>query len=348
MTNDATLDTTTPAGIGNVACMAVLHFRHHDGSNQLGDLAPGAYSDYTGYTPVNTPDVVRDPNRWQPLRLPDGRGGFATQTFVGAHWYMVEPFALASGSQLRSTTGPATYPSDRYRAQAQDILDLAAELTDREKAMAEYWADGPRSETPPGHWNLFAQFVSRRDRHTVDQDAKMFFALNNALHDAAIVAWDNKRHYDSVRPTTAIRFLFKGRPVRAWAGPYLGTQIIDGGDWKPYQPENFPTPPFPDYSSGHSTYSAAAAEILRLFTGSDRFGYSVTIPAGSSKVEPGAVPSRDITLTFATFTQAGDQAGKSRRIGGIHFTQADLDGRTQGRRLAAQVWTKTQGYIAGR
>jgi hypothetical protein len=72
--NDTSTDTSTPSGIGNVACAAVLAFRHHDGSNQLGDLNPGAYSDYTGYTPVNTPDVINDPNRWQPLRVSDGKG----------------------------------------------------------------------------------------------------------------------------------------------------------------------------------------------------------------------------------------------------------------------------------
>jgi hypothetical protein len=74
--SDTSTDTSTPAGIGNVAAAAVLAFRHHDGSNQLGDLHPGAYSDYTGYVPVNDPDHIFNPNRWQPLRASDGHGGF--------------------------------------------------------------------------------------------------------------------------------------------------------------------------------------------------------------------------------------------------------------------------------
>ena len=162
--------------------------------------------------------------------------------------------------------------------------------------IAEYWADGPRSELPPGHWNLFAQFVvaprpPRDHEHGLERDVKLFFALTNAVSDAGCCAWDNKRAFDSVRPITAIRTLF-ARPGRSAPGPapYQGTKLIDGAAWFPYQPTTFPTPPFPEYSSGHSNFSAAGAEILKLFTGSDRFGGSVTLPAGSSRVEPGRGP----------------------------------------------------------
>src|SRR6266540_4010785 len=207
---------------------------------------------------------------------------------TGVEW----PFALASYSQLRSPTGPARFGSQQYAAQAEAVVALSAALTDKQKVIAEYWADGPRSELPPGHWDLFAQFVARRDRHGarqhgVDLDVKLFFALTNAVSDAGCCAWDNKRTFDSVRPITAIRTLFRGQAVRAWAGPYQGTKTIDGAAWFPYQPTSFPTPPFPEYSSGHSNFSAAGAEILRLFSGSDRCGASAVIPAGSSRIEPG-------------------------------------------------------------
>ncbi len=161
--------------------------------------------------------------------------------------------------------------------------------------IAEYWSDSPNSEQPPGHWALFAQFVSQRDHHTLDEDVKMFFALSNAIFDAGIAAWDTKRAYDSVRPITAISLLYKGKTIRAWGGPGKGTIEINGSYWLPYQPATFPTPPFPDYVSGHSTYSAAAARILQLWTGSDRFGDSVTVPAGSSKIEPGITPAHPVT-----------------------------------------------------
>ena len=355
--NDSTTDATTPAGIGNIAARAVLEFRHLDGANQL-----ASYADYTRYTAQNAPmdlrmpfdpSLVRDPNRWQPLRYVDGTGTLVTQPFAGAQWQRVTPFALSSAAQLRPAIGPATYGSDLYQSQANDLLQLSAGLTDDQKMIAEYWADGPHSELPPGHWNLFAQFVSRIDHHNdrgdgLDADVKLFFALTNAVFDAGICCWDNKRAFDSVRPITALRYLFRGQPVRAWGGPYRGTQVIRGEDWFPYQGATFPTPPFPEYSSGHSTFSAAGAEILRLFTGSDRFESSATFTAGSSRIEPGFTPSHDVTLSWPTFKAAADQAGISRRYGGIHFEHADLDGRAAGRLVAQQAWAKASGYFNGR
>ena len=344
---DASIDTSTPAGIGHVAAGAVIAFRHHDGANQLGDLHPGAYSDYTGYVPVNDPDHINDPNRWQPLRFSDGPGGFVTPGYIAPHWGRVVPFALTSGSQFRPVEPPNMSPLGGYRVQAEQILHYSARLSDREKVIAEYWADGPNSELPPGHWMLLGQFVSGRDGHTLDQDVKMFFALANAVFDAGIVAWDCKRAYDYVRPVTAVHFLFAGKKVRAWAGPYRGTRVIDGADWEPFQPVTFITPPFPEFISGHSTFSAAGAEILKSFTGSDAFAASATVRAGSSKVEPGATPATDVTLSWATFSEAADEAAISRRYGGIHFVQGDLQGRSRGRLVGARVWTKALTYFDG-
>jgi hypothetical protein len=328
---------------------------------ELGDEPGGTpglpYSDYTGYTPANEPmdirlpfdpTTVHDPNAWQRLRYVDASGNVVTPGFVGAQWQRVTTFALSPGT-LRSPTGPAKYGSADYLDQAQALLDLSAGLTDEQKMIAEYWADGPHSELPPGHWNLFAQFVSRRDHHGVqahglERDVKLFFALTNAVADAGCCAWDNKRAFNSVRPITAIRTLFRGQMVRAWAGPYQGTKLVDGAAWFPYQPTTFPTPPFPEYSSGHSNFSAAGAEILKRFTHNDRFGASVTLPAGSSRTEPGAVPSSDVTLSWSTFSDAANEAGISRRYGGIHFEQGDLDGRATGRLAARSAWKRAQHY----
>lgn len=362
---DLSTDISTPTGIGNVAAQAVLDFRHHDGANQLGDEPGGLpgvpYSDYTGYGPANDPMDVRepfaattvhDPNSWQPLRYVDASGKLVTQAFVGAQWQHVTAFALTPSSRLRSSTGPARYGSAEYLAQARALLELSAGLTDQRKMIAEYWADGPQSVQPPGHWNEIAQFVSRRDDHGTDlhglkRDVKLFFALTNALFDASCCAWDNKRAFNSVRPITAIRYLFRGQRVRAWAGPYQGTKMIEGASWFPYQPMSFLTPPFPEYSSGHSTFSAAGAEILKRFTGSDRFGGSATLPGGSSNLEPGAVPAADLTLHWTTFSDAAAQAGISRRYGGIHFEQGDLDGRAAGRIAARLTWQKARAYWEG-
>src|SRR4051812_22367781 len=91
---DTSTDPARPSGVGNLAAQAVLEFRHHDGSNQMGDLHASAYSDYSGYTPVNTPDLILDPDRWQPLRVSDGHGGFVSQQYIAPFWGQVAPFAL--------------------------------------------------------------------------------------------------------------------------------------------------------------------------------------------------------------------------------------------------------------
>jgi hypothetical protein len=210
---------------------------------------------------------------------------------------------------------------------------------------AEYFADGPSSEFPPGHWAIFAQFVSRRDGHSLDDDVKIFFALGNALLDAGICAWDAKLFYDSERPVTAIHFLYAGQMIQAWNGQ--GTGTIRGEDWRPYQLASVVTPPFPEYFSGHSVFSAAGAEVLKSFIGSDTLGCSATIKKGTSVGEPGLVPTTDVTLTFPTFSDAANAAGMSRRYGGIHFAQGDLTGRSLGRVIGALVWTKARTYFDG-
>jgi hypothetical protein len=343
---DMTTDPATARGVGNAAAAAVLEFRHHDGSNQLGDLAPGAYSDYTSYRAVNTPFTVNDPNHWQPLAIVVGNS-VQTQSYTTPQWGLVTPFALPSGSALRPVNGPPQYPDPEYKVQADEVLNYSANLTDRQKVQAEYWADGPTSEFPPGHWALFAQYVSRRDGHSLDDDVKMFFALGNALLDASICAWDAKRAFDYVRPVTAIRFLYRGQTVQGWGGPGAGTVSMLGENWRPYQVPTVVTPPFPEFCSGHSIFSAAGAQILATFTGSDSFGYSVTLAAGSSAGEPGIVPAQPVTFSWPTFSAAADDAGMSRRYGGIHFRSGDLTARAAGRIVGAIVWQKAKSYIDG-
>jgi len=122
----------TPEGVGNVAAKAVINFRHNDGANQLGNLHPGAYSDYTGYAPVNTPSAINDPNHWQPLNV-NGK----SQAFITPHWGNVKPYALRSSSQYESITpAPADYftEPERYEIQAQQVLEYSAHLTDEKKS----------------------------------------------------------------------------------------------------------------------------------------------------------------------------------------------------------------------
>jgi hypothetical protein len=350
-------DTTAPATVGFTAAQAVLDYRHVDGSNQA-----NGYADTSGYSPVNSWDQVREADHWQPLCVPLPAPGTtdcpAPQKFVTPHWRDVTPFALTSADQFRPDHGPAVTvlkgkPSDAFRKEVDQQLTFSAGLTDLQKVIAQYWEDPPGSETPPGHWNLFAQWVSRRDHHNLDTDAKVFMALNNALLDAGITAWDAKRQWNSVRPITAVRWLKRGQLIQAWGGPYQGTKTIRGEDWQPYQRANFVTPAFPEYLSGHSTFSAAAALLLKAATGSDTFGMSVTIAAGSSTVEPRTatqpgVPAAPVTLSWKSFTAAADQAGISREYGGIHFNDGDFEARQAGEDVGLLVWSKAKGYFNGK
>jgi hypothetical protein len=338
-----TPNTTTPSGIGNFVAINLLEFRHHDGSNQLGDEpgtpVPGTrYSDYTGYAPVNTSTTLNDPNRWQPLNV-----GGVDQKFVTPQWGFTIPFALTVGSEFRPEP-PFFYPSKKYTKQAQQDINFSANLNDVTKSVASYWADGPGTVTPPGHWNLFAQFISERDHHTLDADVKMFFILNNALMDASISAWECKRFYDYIRPISAIHFLYNNEKIMAWAGPGLYSRAILGQNFVTYIS---PTPAFPEYVSGHSTFSSAAAIVLKLFTGSSHFGDFALIPAGSSPVEPGITPSVDVILSWETFQDAADEAGVSRRYGGIHFELGDLNGRKLGKKVGKTVFQKAVFFING-
>jgi hypothetical protein len=329
---NASHDMATPAGIGLGAASAVLEYRHHDGANQLGDLHPGAYSDYTGYTPVNGVDVIRDPDLWQPLC--EGRnGGSVPQTFYMPQWGLVKPFGFDSVVELRPKTAPKTLESDPdgYISQARDIVDLANNLTERQKVGAEFWESSQGKGTNVILWNQFAQFVSHRDHHQLDDDVRLFFTLDNVMFDASIAAWDAKRHWESERPQTAIRVLAERNPK------------LFQKNWQPY----LSTPPFPDFVSSHSVLSAAAAEVLKRFTSSDEFGGSYKRPAGVSGIEGKSGPAHEVVLTWATFTDAADESGMSRRYGGIHFKDADIEGRLLGRRVAAISWNKVQEYISG-
>jgi hypothetical protein len=339
--DDASTDPASPTGVGNQAAAAVLAFRATDGSNQA-----NGYADTIGYVPVNTPDQVNDPFHWQPLRHPDANGNLVVQKYLTPHWGNVTPFALTSHNQFLPP-GPTQRTLLQLDEEVTDTLLMSATLTDLTKTRAEYWADGPHSETPPGHWLLFAGAVCRARGYSLDQAAKLTFALANAELDASIVAWNAKLRWDYVRPITAVRHRMKGKLVLAWAGPYKGTRLIRGETWAPYQAVTFPTPPFPEYTSGHSTFSGAGAKVLQRFTGSDLFGARVTVRPGTSFVEPGATPLLPTILTWPTFSAARDEAGMSRRYGGIHFPDADLHGRESGTSVGQQAWNKAQTYFNG-
>jgi hypothetical protein len=225
---------------------------------------------------------------------------------------------------------------------------------------SEYWSDGPGSEFPPGHWAVIAQALSRKNRHSIDTDARMFFVLGHAVLDASISAWSAKFNpqWDFWRPISAIRHHYQGRMINSWKGPYKGYGLVPAEQWLPYQRLNVVTPAFPEYTSGHSTFSGAARIAIIAFTGTDNFRAQVTIPAGSSTIEPRTVtntgtvtnpgtPATNVTLSWKNLLDASDQAGMSRRYGGIHFYSGDMHGRANGASVGYWVYDKATTYFNG-
>lgn len=355
---DGTGDPASPAGVGALAARSVIVHAHADGSNQLGLLTASgiAYADYSGYQAMNPPLVLVEPTPrsaipypglWQPVTFRDPAGVLRTPGYLAPFWGQVRPFALRSGSQFRPPP-PAALGSTAFTEQVRIVLESQAALTETHKVMADYWAGGAGGELPSSYWSDFAQFVSRRDNHSEAQDIKLLFALSNALFDAGIAAWDAKRAFNSARPITMIRYLFNGRTVRSYGpqGPEGGLRVVAGEAWMPFYPVTAPAPSHPDYVSGHSSYSMAAAEVLRLFTGSPTFGHSVTVKAGTLSFEPG-LPARDVTLAWNTFSAAAVEAGNSRIYAGIHTPQADVAGRRLGEQVAAAVFARAKACWEG-
>jgi hypothetical protein len=353
-------DTATPAGVGNAAAAAVIAYRHADGSNQL-----GGYADTTGYTAKNSWNAVNDKWSWQPMCVLTAAGiaagatpfptdcsapNYSIQKPLTPQWQHITSFGPEAATGYPPQFALPGPNADGTHTQATKDIDQeladSSNLSDTQKMMAEYWADGPNTEFPPGHMALFAAAFSRMKGDTADQDVKLFFALGNALFDASIFSWTAKFQYDSQRPTTGIRERYRDKLITSWLGPNKGYGKVPGQYWLPYQQLNVVTPAFPEYVSGHSTFSAAGRAVINKFFGTDNFNAKVTIKAGSSKFEKN-LPAKDVVLSWKTLDAMADQAGMSRRYGGIHFESGDLQGRTLGALTGVNVWTTAQTYFAG-
>lgn len=338
-------DPTTPEGIGNLAASTVIEKRFSDGSNEKGLLANRApYCDHTGYEPTNSADDLKDISKWQPKYFSDGKGGRFAPACLTPHWGGVMPIALLTPDQFRPGPPPAI-DSEKLREEVKEVVNAQATLTNEDKALVEFMRDGPKSVQQAGHWFIFAQNVSVRDNHTLDEDVKLYFLVEVAAMDAFIAAWDAKMYYDYARPYTLVHNYYKDEMIRGWAGPDKGMITMKGSEWRPYSPDTFLCPPFPSYVSGHSCVSGACAEVLRLFTGSDAFGESV-------KVVPGLVTEPDhagdtVTLHFTTFTETANLAGKSRVLGGYHIQSDNTEGLKLGRNVATMVWKKYLKHVEG-
>lgn len=302
-------------------------------------------------------------------------------------------------------TGYATNP-----ATGQPYTPQMVPRGDYGRVLAEFWADGPNSETPPGHWYTIANYVADHPMlvkriggegpivDDLEWDVKVYLALGGTLHDVAIACWGTKGWYDYIRPVSAIRWLaergqssdpnaasYNPRGIRlvpdwielvtpattaaggkhehlagsegeiaiyAWRGPdYINDPNTDtahagwilAANWWPYQRPTFVSPPFPGYTSGHSTFSRSAALVMGFLTGSEFFpGGLGTFHCPQNQYlvfEEG--PSVDMSLQWARYLDASDQCSLSRIWGGIHPPQDDIPGRRMGNIIGPQAFNKS-------
>jgi membrane-associated phospholipid phosphatase len=277
--------------LGRFVADRVLEWRRRDGSDNPGRYEPRRGLGFWLPTP---------PDFQAPL-LPE--------------WGFVEPFAMRQGTPVRPP-GPAPLSSPEYARAFNEVKALGGRQssvrTDDQTQIAQFWADNLGTSTPPGHWNQIAQDVARQRGTTLAENARLFALLNVSLADAGIICWVIKFTYDYWRPITGIREAdADGNPATA-----------PDPDWMPL----LDTPPFPSYTSGHSTFSSAGAAALASFFSSDAIAFTST-----SEGLPG------VRRSYSSFWAAAEEAGMSRIYGGIHWQFDNTDGLAMGRALGAYV-----------
>jgi hypothetical protein len=278
---------TDGLNLGQSAGNAIIALRANDGWNKFID-----------YTPGNGPGV------WVPTPP-------MYMEALGPQWATLQPWVMTSPSQFRPA-GPPALTSQEWADAFNEVKTVGSATspmrTADETQIARFWADGMGSFTPPGHWNLIAHQIAQAEGDSLAEDARLFAELDVTLADAAIVAWDAKYTDNAWRPVTAIRNADSAGNPNVTADP----------NWIPL----LISPNFPEYVSGHSTFSAAAAAILDAY-----FGSSVSFSTTSITL-PG------VSRSFTSFDQAAAEAGQSRIYAGIHFQFSNQDGQAAGRALA--------------
>lgn len=278
-----------------------------------------------GSAAVVTYSPSEQPGKWRPT-APD----FAPALLP--HWGAVRPFAI-SDPESHLTADPPELEGQIYAAAVDEVLRLgrvdSTERTAEQTAIALFWADGLGTATPPGRWNRIAVDCLAQGGWSLAETARGLGLLNIALADAAIAVWDAKYAFELWRPITAIREAAEdGNPA---------TEPVS--DWLPL----IQTPPFPAYTSGHSAFSGAAAAVLTELLGAD-FALATTADSPSGLTRPLAdVPPR----SFANFTAAAEEAGRSRIYGGIHFEFDNRAGLTIGSRIGLEVIAAARAAVSG-
>jgi hypothetical protein len=278
------------AGIAQGALVAaeILDWRADDGSAGPGSYIPSG-----------------EPGRWKPTAP-----GFRPALLP--HWGTVTCFAMDSGSQFRPIEPPAMITLD-YLDAWREVYELgridSTTRTPDQTEIARIWEGGPGTPTPPGQWNEIAQTLAASQGNTLEDNARLFAYLNLATADAAINAWDCKYHYDYWRPITAI-----------WEADADGNPDTTADPlWMPL----LTTPPFPTYTSGHSTFSGSSARVLINFFGTDSI--------------PFTFEAIGLSRDFTSLWTAAQEAGVSRIYGGIHYGFDNTAALDAGSRLGEYI-----------
>jgi PAP2 superfamily/PEP-CTERM motif len=277
--------------LGNVTGSNVLSARFADGSNTIVAYTAGS-----------------NPGDWRPTPP-------ANANALLPNWPGVTPWTLGSSDQFRPN-GPPDLNSAAYTAAYNEVKDLGSansvSRTADQTAIARYWADGGGTATPPGHWLSIASDISQQQNLSTIENARLFAMLSTSQADAAIVAWDAKYAENLWRPITGIR---NGETD-------TNPDTVGDASWSSL----LPTPPFPAYISGHSTFSGAAAEVLTLFFGGQNINFCSAQELNAS-----------ITRCWNSFTDAAAEAGQSRIYGGIHWQFDNVDGLSAGKNIGQYV-----------
>jgi hypothetical protein len=221
-------------------------------------------------------------------------------------WGELRPFAIKDGDECRPAPPPeySEKPGSAFYKMASEFYDTVKTLTPEKREIALFWSDNPiATGTPAFHWVSVLQQMVARHHMRADQAVEAFALTTIAMQDAFIGCWKEKYRSYVVRPVTYVQ--------RVWDKNY---QTV------------FPTPPFPEYSSGHSVISGAAVEILAKVVG-DSISY-----VDSTQADIGHAPR-----AFANFTAARNEVAISRVYGGIHYMQAVIDGVKQGQCIGQRV-----------
>jgi hypothetical protein len=259
----------------------------------------GAVVENMGFPATYRPRAA--PDAWVPTSLVAQQ-----QAPLLPGWGSNRTFAMPDGSACGIPAPPAysEEPGSAFYREAAEVHRTVLDLTPEQREIARFWSDDPMlSPTPPGHWISIALKVLEDDGADAARTAEALALLGIGMADAFIGCWHAKFEYDLIRPITYIR------------------RVIDP-KWEPI----LNTPPFPEYPSGHSTQSGAAAAVLAGLFGADRTFDDAT------HVDDG-LPAR----SYASFRAAAEEAALSRLYGGIHFRAAIERGLDQGRCIGAYV-----------